>query len=130
MQLPATYDITAYRNGRYREGFTLKIDNVAVDMTGGDLQMQLRDAVGDTGTPVLDLTPTPTANGSYIQFTSASTGQFEVYIAFDDMDALPEVGTPVSAVDTWQYDIVYTEVGGDKYPIIKGAFVMNEGVTR
>lgn len=131
MLTPFVYAIEVPNNGVYRDTFTYKIDGVAQVITGGAFKMQVRPSAGDTSTPLLSLTATPTAGGSKIYITDGPNGKFQILIGNADIIALPQVGTPVSNPDAWVYDVVYTEPGPstDFYPIMKGSFTRNEGVT-
>lgn len=130
MILPASYSIVAYRNGDYREQFTMTDGDTPFDITGWTARMQVRVSPGAADPAQIDInTATPTSNGSVITLVTPASGIFEIYIAELDWDGIPVSAVP-STDATSTYDVVFVESGGDRHPYFNGSFTLKEGVTR
>lgn len=81
-----------------------KTNGVADDLTGWDARMTFRDAPHVAGNVIIDLTTTPTAQGSVITI-SASTGLVTPFIADVDSDAFE--------LDKIYYDLKMTSPSSD-----------------
>lgn len=127
MFLPASADLTMYRNGVYRQRFALTSNSTPIDITGDAIAMHVRANKGDTGPPVIAITDTPTASGSRTQIITPASGIFEIYISNTDLALVPEASVKPNDV-SWVYNIIRTEAAGDYYPIFVGSFIVKEGV--
>ena len=95
--------------------FELKIDTVAVNLTGAVIKMQLRKNANDV-TPALSLT---SAGSAGITITAATLGQFKINEQIIDIP-----------VDTYQYDIQITFASGVVKTYIAGSFNITPEITR
>jgi hypothetical protein len=77
--IPATYNISIFRGGSWKQTFVVQDDQVpaqAVDITGCKLRAQIRTTPGATDPAILDLN-TP----SEITITDAVNGEFRIFIS-------------------------------------------------
>jgi hypothetical protein len=95
--------------------FELKINNVAVNLTGAVIRMQLRKNANES-TPALSLT---SASSAGITITNAALGQFKINKQIIDIP-----------VFDYLYDIQFTFSGGDVKTYIKGNFDITSEITR
>ena len=95
--------------------FELKIDSVAVNLTGAVIKMQLRKNASDVS-PALALTSVSSAG---ITITNASSGLFKINEQIIDIP-----------VDTYQYDIQITFASGVVKTYIAGSFNITPEITR
>ena len=131
MMIPAEADIRVARNGVYRDLLYFRQSGQTFDITGWAARMQVRRYPGEAGTPLIDRgTSVTSSNGSHIAITDAAGGILEIFIAKADIAALPEAATPPQPQSIFAYDVVLTEPGGDENVYLKGALVVDEGVTK
>lgn len=95
--------------------FELKIDSVAVNLTGAVIKMQLRKNANDVS-PALSLT---SASSAGITITNATSGLFKINEQIIDIP-----------VDTYQYDIQITFSSGVVKTYIAGSFNITPEITR
>jgi len=95
--------------------FELKIDTVAVNLTGAVIKMQLRKNASDV-TPALSLTSVSSAG---ITITAPTLGQFKINEQIIDI-----------AVETYQYDIQITFASGIVKTYVAGSFNITPEITR
>lgn len=96
------------------------------DYSDWTARFQVRASEGASGAALLDLTETPTGNGSYAR---AITSGFEVLIKSADLDLLPDA-SPVS--EPWEgvFQLVVTDPDGVANDFDSGVFVAKQGVVR
>jgi hypothetical protein len=95
--------------------FELKIDTVAVNLTGAVIKMQLRKNASDV-TPALSLTSVSSAG---ITITAPTLGQFKINEQIIDIP-----------VETYQYDIQITFASGIVKTYVAGSFNITPEITR
>lgn len=127
---PAVVPLEAYRNGVLRTQFTITKDGSALNLTGYEIEMQVRLKAGD---PVLASAQTgaPSADGSIITIISATTGVFEVYFSnVDFQDIILPANYPPTDALILNYDILFKNpANNDILPLIKGTFRIYSGIT-
>lgn len=110
-----TYNITCYQGATYSETFTIKINDVAVNLTGYTAAMQVRRSHEDT-TAILTLT-----SGSGITLGGAA-GTITLTIAYADTEDL--------IAGQYLYDLEITSSGGTKDRLLQGTFTVSSEITR
>lgn len=95
--------------------FEIKINDVAVNLTGAVIKMQLRKTPNDT-TAALSLTSVSSAG---ITITDAALGQFKINKQIIDIE-----------VFNYSYDIQFTFSGGDVKTYVYGTFNITPEITR
>lgn len=128
MFVPAEINLEAYRNGVLRTQFTLFEENVAVDLSGYGIKMQVRNKPGAPDPPLAEAeTGAPSADGSVITIVDAANGVFEVFLSNLDFQ---DISIPEGDSRTLAYDILFkTPSINDLLPLIKGSFKIHPGVT-
>lgn len=86
-----------------------------VNLTGYTAAMQIRDSAGEL---LLDLSATPTTNGSVLTVTEAA-GTIDVSISDED----------TADLTNGVYDLVIEDGSGNKTRLIEGKVAINPGVT-
>lgn len=129
---PATYDFVVYRNGDVRQNVVIKVDGVELDLTGWSAHMEVRPALTDAATPIINInSTTPTINGSAISFPDAVNGVLQIFIDNLDMTAAFALSKSRSGEHAYVYDLLLTAPGpGDVDPYLAGTFTVRNGVTR
>lgn len=109
-------DIEFPRNGDWsRFCQVVDEDDVAIDLTGGVFDMDIRYTAGSVGIPLIDvsiLCPTP------------ATGEFEVTLLGSSFD---NIGNRASNTRLL-YDIVITQ-SGRRIPLISGQILLTPGIS-
>lgn len=95
--------------------FQLKINNVAVNLTGAVIKMQLRKSFTDT-VPSLSLT---TVSSAGLTITNATTGEFKINTQIIDIE-----------VYNYLYDIQIILSSGVVKTYVQGSFNITNEVTR
>lgn len=116
-------EMVAYRNADLRKTFTPPSGYTFSTFTA---EMQIRASEGAAGSPLLEISITPTANGSVFTIVGSS---LVLTIEGLDTNALPN-GSPTSDPDYFVYDIIITDGSGFKTRLCGGPFIVKEGVTR
>jgi len=95
--------------------FEIKKDNVAINLTGATIKMQLRKNATDVS-PALSLT---SASSAGITITAATLGKFKINQQIINIE-----------VANYQYDIEITLSSGVVKTYISGAFNITQEITR
>lgn len=109
------YNITCYQGATYTETFTIKISDIAVNLTGYSAAMQIRRSHEDA-TSVYTL-----VSGDGITLGGAA-GTITLLIAYADTELL-EAGQ-------YLYDLEITSSGGVKDRLLQGTFTVSSEITR
>lgn len=113
--MASTLDITAEQGATFRRVLALKdADNVAIDITGAVVNMQVRR---DLTSPDVILEAS-TTNGR-ITIVGA-TGTITIVVLAADMEAIASSGI---------YDLFVQFLAGDRVRILKGLFTVERAVT-
>lgn len=122
-----------------RVPFVACIPEMGVDYTGATITAEIRAARGDQGTALITLGTTVapdegvsvTYDANFVDPTGVSpngASLFEVRIAEATLEALP-YATPAAKDLTLYYDIHVEPVGGTKFVLAGGEFIVAPGVT-
>jgi len=130
MIIPASADLTAYRNSFFQVDITLQDNGGVLDITGWGALMQVRTAPGALGSPLLAIaTSGVTPNGSTITFPNAASGMVRFVIQPADFADFPD-NRSWQQPSAYAYDLLM--IPPSTYPdvYLNGQFLLNEGVTR
>jgi len=109
------YNIVADQGSTFNFNFTIKIDNIAWDLSGYTARMQVR-ADYNTTNKFLDLS---TANGD---ISVNSLGQVSATVSATRMAAI--------TAGRWVYDIELVSAGGEVTRVLEGRFIVSAEVTQ
>lgn len=128
MSEAALLNISVQRNEDYVP-HTLKLTDIfeaPIDLTGWSFVFRINDAAGLVGSPDLALSGTPNGNGSYIAVTDAESGELELFIAKEDIAALPKD----DSVDftSFAHNLIGTDGFGYERVVARGEFTAEPGV--
>ena len=112
---PGTYNITCPQGATFDRTFTIKVDGVALNLTGYSAAMQVRETY-DSTTPLISLT-----NGSGITL-GGTAGTIGVVISSTASAAITD--------GYYSYDLEITSGGGVRDRLLQGKFVVTPEVTR
>jgi hypothetical protein len=112
MIYPATYNITALRNATVRLDFTIaNEDTTPIDLTGYIIDSDIYSPTSETRVESFVTTIIDAANG-------------EFQLSLDPPDTLGLLP------GNYSYDVSLTQPGGDRYYWLKGAFIVEETISR
>jgi hypothetical protein len=112
--MSTTYDITTINNDTYSGvEFTVLVNNVALNLTGYTMKMQVRKRYGDIAVITIDTT-------KGLTITSAAAGKFKIDSQIFSV-AIP---------DTYLYDIQFTDLDKNIKTYISGNFTIIGDVTQ
>ena len=128
MIIPATIDITAYRNSVLQADITLKDNGSVIDFTGFSALMQIRTTPGAPSSLLSLATSGSTPAGSVLSFPNITSGVVRVFIQNADFADFPD--NPAWSPAQYAYDLLM--IAPSTYPdvYLYGKFLLNEGVTR
>ncbi|MDB5733213.1 MAG: hypothetical protein JWQ03_3108 [Variovorax sp.] len=134
MITPGTLNLRAGRH----VPFTYTMDFVGIDLTGADLQAQVRLKPDTPGSPLIDLPDGVLSGATGLRFLSVSTTDgiptsiVTMFITEADMEDGAKVPSAVEPGDdvTLSWDMQITPSGGVKSVYLRGAFIVEGGVTQ
>ncbi|MDG9992339.1 hypothetical protein [Acinetobacter ursingii] len=113
----AKLNLKIEQGATFRQSLDWKANGVAINLTGFEARMQLRQPI-DSPTIIHELT---TANGG-ITFTDPSTGKFELFIS--------NIDTAGFNFSTCVYDLEMVAPNTDVTRLIEGTITLSKEVTR
>lgn len=108
--MAAVYNITINKNQDFNRGYQIKIDGVALDITGYQIAGTLKETIHDSESVAFTTA-----------IASAVDGLFSVVLT-DETTAGMKPGS-------WVYDIVMTDTAGIKTRLLEGQAFVKSGVT-
>ena len=119
--MPTKFNLDIIRGSRYLKSFIYQdVDKVAIDLTGLDARMQIRQR-HTSNSSVLELT---TANGRIVLEAGAVTGQVDIVLGATETDTL--------TIDTGVYDLELYSAGDSDIvdTILEGNVTIRDATTR
>lgn len=105
--------ITRKQGDTFRFAFRYEISGEPVNLSGYTIKMQVRESAGSNNL-YLSLT-----NGSGVTIGGAGNNRVSFYA--QNLNDVP--------IGRWQYDIEFTEPGGDKFTYLGGPFICTNQVS-
>lgn len=122
-----TLNFGAQRNEDYLRAWKFRPsgETSGQDMDGWSSALRINSAAGLTGGPLLNITQVPTVNGSVIDMDDAAAGNLSVFIAKEDIAALP--GRAADIVP-FAFNLLLTDETGNTRAGVSGQFIVEPGV--